>query len=150
LFTGECDYDYLTAILERDPPRPSELIPDYSPVLEAIVMKGLAKDPADRYQTCEELQLDIEEYCRERKLRVSPITLRRMMTELFGEEMQAHAETGGLDVDQLSLANGSMIGSLPPLSAGGEYTSSDVVATRVSRPIEAVAPSSDTKATLPL
>ena len=92
LFTGECDYDYLSAILEKDVPPPSSVLPGYPSALEQIVMRGLARDPADRYQTVEELQLELEEFCRESRSRVSPITLRNMMADLFREELAAWRE----------------------------------------------------------
>jgi serine/threonine protein kinase len=114
LYTGECDYDYLTAILERDPTRPSSIVPGYSPVLEAIIMKGLAREPAARYQTAEEMQLVLEEYCRECKLKVSPITLRRMMEDLFGDELRSWQEAmrEGVPLEEhvmRSLATGSVL-----------------------------------------
>jgi serine/threonine protein kinase len=92
LFTGECDFDYLSAIVEKDIPSPSSVLPGYDPALERIVMRGLARDPAERYQTVEEMQLELEEFCRESKSRVSPITLRNMMADLFRDELAAWRE----------------------------------------------------------
>src|SRR5690606_21332838 len=62
----------------------------------------------------------------------------------------ARAQTDGFGVEQLSLASGSTMGSLPPLNAGAEYTSPDVQVTRISRPIGVVAGPDDSKATVPL
>ena len=116
LYKGESDYDYLTAIVDKEPTRPSEVVPEYPKVLEQIVMKGLSKDPAARYQNAEEMQLVLEEYCRECKLKVSPITLRRMMVELFGEE---RTKEGPAFVEEVmrSLASGSATVAGPRTSA---------------------------------
>jgi len=42
-----------------DPVPPSALVPGISPAMEAIVMKALAKNPANRYQTAQELKADL-------------------------------------------------------------------------------------------
>ncbi len=47
--------DALHAHLQRPPPRPSQLNPGLSPDLESIVLKMLAKDPKDRYQSMSEV-----------------------------------------------------------------------------------------------
>ena len=116
LYTGECDYDFLCAILERDAPRPSTVIPDFPPELEAIIMRGLARDPDARWQTAEELQLALEEYARDRKLRVSPIALRRKMEELFADEIRARSSR-----HESVLGSGSIhsvrVGTAPSLPA---------------------------------
>ena len=46
-------------ICEREYPRPSDIRPDYPADLEPIVMKALAKDPNDRYQSAREMQADL-------------------------------------------------------------------------------------------
>ncbi|MCP4539932.1 MAG: protein kinase [Chloroflexi bacterium] len=61
MFTGQSPFDAAdpldVAMLHlTEPPRPPrELCPDVSPELEAVILKTLAKEPADRYQSGAEL-----------------------------------------------------------------------------------------------
>lgn len=52
--------EVLEAHLHQPPPPPSEFA-YVSPELEAVILKGLAKDPADRYQTGQELATALEQ-----------------------------------------------------------------------------------------
>ncbi|MHC4499699.1 MAG: serine/threonine protein kinase, partial [Planctomycetota bacterium] len=52
-------YDVLKNIQEQDPVRPSKLIPHFDADIEAILLKVLAKDPNERYQSVSELAHDI-------------------------------------------------------------------------------------------
>ncbi|MFO7181808.1 MAG: hypothetical protein DIU78_024130, partial [Pseudomonadota bacterium] len=40
---------------------PSKLVPDYPPALEAVLLKALAKNPADRYATANDLLKDLDQ-----------------------------------------------------------------------------------------
>jgi serine/threonine protein kinase len=88
LFKGESDYDIMKAIVEHDAPMPSTRKPGYPPELERIVMKGLSRNPDDRYPNAEELQLDLENFAREQKLRISTVTVARFMEQLFGKKIE--------------------------------------------------------------
>jgi serine/threonine protein kinase len=61
LFTGATDYEILRRVLNRPIPRPSEVVSDYRPELEAIVMRALAKQRDRRYPTAAALAADLEE-----------------------------------------------------------------------------------------
>lgn len=54
----------LVLVLERDPTPPSQLRPDVPPELEAICLKCLEKNPADRYPSAESLAEDLEGFLR--------------------------------------------------------------------------------------
>jgi serine/threonine-protein kinase len=47
---------------ETPPPRPSSLNPKVPPTLEKIVLKMLAKNPEDRYQSVENLLVELQEF----------------------------------------------------------------------------------------
>jgi serine phosphatase RsbU (regulator of sigma subunit)/serine/threonine protein kinase/tetratricopeptide (TPR) repeat protein len=53
--------------IAQKPTPPSEINPSIPPVLEKIVMRLIAKDPLDRYQTVFGLYVDLQEYILRRK-----------------------------------------------------------------------------------
>jgi serine/threonine-protein kinase len=63
-FTAENAGDLRRKIIEETPPAPHELKPDVHPGLSKIVMKALAKVPAERYASGAELMHDMENYKR--------------------------------------------------------------------------------------
>jgi serine/threonine protein kinase len=68
---------------------PSTRQAGYSEDLERIVMRGLERDPEKRWWTARELQLELETFGRRRQLALSPVTLARLMEELFPDELHA-------------------------------------------------------------
>ena len=59
-FTGESAQDVIVAILEREPPPLSRYVSGLPEGLEWVVMKALAKDREQRYQTVKELLADVQ------------------------------------------------------------------------------------------
>jgi serine/threonine-protein kinase len=51
-FDGEALLELLYAQVHREPPRPSSRNPLLSPGVDAVIMRGLAKDPAARWPSC--------------------------------------------------------------------------------------------------
>lgn len=86
LFSGKGDFEIMQAICEHDAPRPSAIAPCDAEV-EAIVMKALTRDRDARYQTAHELQEDLEELARERKLKLSAHGVSRHMREEFAAQI---------------------------------------------------------------
>jgi hypothetical protein len=64
-------YALLTTIQQQEPIRPRKIIPRFDSDLEAIVLKALAKEPDERYQSVAELANDIQNW-----LKGFPITAR--------------------------------------------------------------------------
>jgi serine/threonine-protein kinase len=62
LFGADHDLAILHKVLEMRIPRPSETRPDVPPVLDAIVMKALQRDPALRYASAAEMARDLDEF----------------------------------------------------------------------------------------
>ena len=60
LFLGENELSVLDQVREARVIAPSEINDEVPPNVDAIVLKGLAKEPADRYQTAGEMAKDIE------------------------------------------------------------------------------------------
>jgi serine/threonine protein kinase len=92
LFRRESDFATMRAITEGSTIPPSQRRPGYPPELEAIVMKALARRPEDRYQTAQELQLDLEAFAREQRLVISSVSLARFMEGLFADKIAAWRE----------------------------------------------------------
>src|SRR5690242_3936250 len=51
-FDGEGLMELLYAQVHRYPTPPSGRLPDLGPVVDAVIMRGLAKNPADRWESC--------------------------------------------------------------------------------------------------
>ena len=92
LFRAASDFETLELVTGSDAPAPSRFRPEYPPELEQIVMKGLQRDPDRRYQSAEEMQLDLEELARELRLQISSVPLGRFMRNLFRNQTEAWAQ----------------------------------------------------------
>jgi eukaryotic-like serine/threonine-protein kinase len=95
LFVGDAEFAVLQRIVHGIVPPPSTIRADLPPALEAIVMRALARDRAERYQTAREMQRDLESFARERRLAISDIELGEYMTNLF----PASQETDTIDYE---------------------------------------------------
>jgi beta-lactam-binding protein with PASTA domain len=58
-FLGESPVAVASKHVRDNPPAPRELNPQIPPTFEAIILKSMAKDPAHRYATAEELRADL-------------------------------------------------------------------------------------------
>src|SRR5439155_325406 len=59
-FTGDTPLEIAMKHLSEVPKPPSELRPDVPHDLDLVVLRALAKDPADRYPTAEQMDADLE------------------------------------------------------------------------------------------
>ncbi|MBV1858346.1 MAG: hypothetical protein KUG77_08030, partial [Nannocystaceae bacterium] len=84
LFRGQRD-DVMRRVLEGDVPPPTFINPSFPPTLEAVIMRALEVDPADRYQNCDHMFRDLEAFLQEESLNSSPRKLSAVMVDLFGE-----------------------------------------------------------------
>jgi tRNA A-37 threonylcarbamoyl transferase component Bud32 len=85
LFAGDSHYSVLRQIVDKDAPRPSSRRREYPPALEAIVMRALARNPADRYPSALAMQIDLEEMARAGGIAISSAHLGAWMCELLPE-----------------------------------------------------------------
>jgi tRNA A-37 threonylcarbamoyl transferase component Bud32 len=91
LFRGNRE-EVARRVLEGDIPPPTFVEPSFPPALEAIIMKALEVDPADRYQNCDHMFRDLEAFLVEAGMSWTPRRLSAMMAELFGEGAPADVD----------------------------------------------------------
>ena len=63
-FTGDSPVEIAMKHLSETPPAPSELRPDVPGDLDLVVVRALAKEPADRYQSAAAMDADLETVAR--------------------------------------------------------------------------------------
>jgi len=73
-------------VLDADLPRPREINPDLPERLEQIMLRALARDPEQRYQSAAALQEDLASFLHERGDRVGRAVLAAFMREMFSAE----------------------------------------------------------------
>ncbi|MDC0720913.1 serine/threonine-protein kinase [Nannocystis bainbridge] len=74
-FTGEMVHIAM-AHCQQPPPRPTELAPDagISPALEAIILRALAKQPADRFQSMPDIEAALTDLLRDEAPELLPVS----------------------------------------------------------------------------
>ena len=100
-FTAADERDMLARMTEARIAPPSSIVDDYPPELEAIVMKGLAAERAQRHASALAMQSELEAFARAQALNLSESALAKLMQELFSEELQTwiRAKATGMTLD---------------------------------------------------
>ncbi|MBX7080193.1 MAG: serine/threonine protein kinase, partial [Nannocystaceae bacterium] len=86
LFRGENELAILHQILTGNIPPPSSVVPNFPADLEAVLMRSLRVDPAERYPTAAAMQQDLERLCARIGVQPSDALLARYLLEHFGEK----------------------------------------------------------------
>jgi eukaryotic-like serine/threonine-protein kinase len=90
-FTGDTPLEIAMKHLSEVPKPPSELRPDVPHDLDSVVLRALAKDPAERYQSAEEMDADLARVAE--GLPVDPETETMATAVLAGSGVMAAAPT---------------------------------------------------------
>jgi serine/threonine protein kinase len=100
LFRGPAEIVMKRIVDEKVAP-PTALKRDFPPALELIVMRALEKRPEDRYQTAEEMRVDLEEFLADEGLRTGSRRMALYMREIFppGGAPAPLEEEGGVPLD---------------------------------------------------
>jgi len=72
-FTGSSPVAIAYKHVKEPPMLPSRLNPDVPPGLEAIIIKALAKNPSNRYQSAEEMRQDLLRFLAGRPVQAEPV-----------------------------------------------------------------------------
>jgi serine/threonine protein kinase len=95
LFRGENDLQTLQLIINEPLRRPSELQPACPPELERIILRSLARDLSQRYQTAAELLADLEAVARAHRLAADADELSAYLGRQFAPELRSWHEAQG-------------------------------------------------------
>lgn len=85
LFRGKNDYDTIRMVAEADVTPPTQVRQGFPPDLERIILKALSRRPEHRYQTAEQMQIDLDEWLLEHRAKTSPVHISRYMNQIFPE-----------------------------------------------------------------
>jgi len=88
LFKGRCEAETIKAVFDGVVPPPTIVVPGYPPALERIVLRALARAPENRYQSARDLQVDLETFVHDERLRLSPAGLAEWMGQTFGSKQE--------------------------------------------------------------
>ncbi|MBA3394519.1 MAG: serine/threonine protein kinase, partial [Deltaproteobacteria bacterium] len=89
LFRADNDLATLQLIINTPPRLPTQVRPDCPPELERIILKALAQDIQQRYQTADELLRDLEAFANAESIALSSNALSIYVSELFGPEIDS-------------------------------------------------------------
>lgn len=101
-FTGDSPVSIAFQHVRENPVPPSRINPDVTPKLEAVVIKCMAKNPANRYQTAEELREDLERIRRGGAPLATPVLAdsTEMLTRAQAAPEHTAVMTGGIPPDE--------------------------------------------------
>ncbi len=124
LFRGETEAQVLHLVMTMDATAPSTLNPEVPPALDAVVLKGLVRDPAGRWQSARAMAVAIEAAVPV----ASSMKVAEWVESLIGktlaarDAMRAEIESGSHSVDSLPAPMSTP--SLPAFPQVGESSSS--------------------------
>jgi serine/threonine-protein kinase len=83
-FTGDSPVAVAYQHVRENAPPPSSINPDVPPELDAIVLKAMAKNPANRYQSAGEMRADLIRAINGRPVAAEPVMLEDEVTTVLG------------------------------------------------------------------
>ncbi len=96
LFKGDSDLRTLRAVSECAVEPPSKLNERVPESLDPIVLKALAKEPEDRYQTADELSRDLEAWLAREGRAATPADLGAFVAQVLAERVEGEKAHGPL------------------------------------------------------
>jgi serine/threonine protein kinase len=92
LFKGDTDLNTLEKVRDAKVIPPTKFNKEIPMEIENILLKALAKEPQERYQSASEMQNDLEAYIHANKTMPGTLNLQNYMHTLFKDEMEAEAK----------------------------------------------------------
>ncbi|HTB56584.1 MAG TPA: serine/threonine-protein kinase [Polyangia bacterium] len=89
LFDAATDVETIDAVRSRRVERPSVLRPEVPRLLEEIVLRALAREPVQRYQSAQEMSEELDRFLLGRNNRPTTTTVGQWIEALFGSERAA-------------------------------------------------------------
>ncbi|MGM0555373.1 MAG: protein kinase domain-containing protein [Myxococcota bacterium] len=117
LFRGRSDFETMNLVADAQVTPPTEDDPGFPEGLEAIILKALQKEPEDRYQTAEEMQLALEQWLQTRDVSVGSVQLSKYMQRVYPEGA-ARTLDADADMDAGDEQDAAGDGASPAPSAG--------------------------------
>ncbi|HYV48296.1 MAG TPA: serine/threonine-protein kinase [Myxococcaceae bacterium] len=74
-FEAENDVALMSAVANEPPPPPQKLRPDLAPELISVIERSLRKNPDQRFQTCREMQGELDAYLRQHDFTIGPFEI---------------------------------------------------------------------------
>jgi serine/threonine protein kinase len=88
LFKGASDFLTMSAIVNAEVPRPSQYRRDIPSQLESIMLKALARDPRERFQTAGDMSLALDKIASQVGVGASTTALANYMRLQFGDQKE--------------------------------------------------------------
>jgi serine/threonine protein kinase len=117
LFRGDTEFALMEKVRKAEVPPPSNFNRRVTPELDAISLKALSRDVADRYQSAAELAAALDSLIA--GYRFDPKELRQFMRQLFRKEYAKEIEETELALDSEPGMASSSSASLRPATAPG-------------------------------
>lgn len=111
LFRGESPRDTLKLVSDAKVPKPTDVYDKYPPALEEIVLKALARNVEERYQTADDLRIALDRYLISERILVSQAGVGRLVTRVLGARIEQQREA---IKDALRAIDGHIENSLLP------------------------------------
>lgn len=117
LFRGDTEFALMEKVRKAEVPAPSDFNRRVTPELDAIVLKALSRDVADRYQSAAQFAAALDALIS--GYRFDPKELRQFMRQLFRKEYAKEVEDTQLSLDALPASLGAVMstGRPPPAPA---------------------------------
>jgi beta-lactam-binding protein with PASTA domain/predicted Ser/Thr protein kinase len=89
-FTGDSPVSVAYQHVREDPVPPSQVNPDVTPTIDSIVLKAMAKNPANRYQSAGDMRADMLRAAAGRPVSATPVMSAAERTELIAPAGRAN------------------------------------------------------------